>query len=102
MTSFRAKGKNLMIKSYEASKDGRIKAAEKYNKKYQDLIQDVGEFLAKHKQPYDMGAFHRAVMDAVDQSAYGDLRPEDLNKNARGEFESINRATGKERFKEND
>ena len=98
MERFRAKGKNLATRMVRAERKGNADEAEKYRKEYQDLTQDVMNYLAKANPQYDMGAFHRSVIDAVDQSVSGGVRLKDLNKENRGDLKSINRASGKDLF----
>jgi hypothetical protein len=100
MDSFRTRGKNYATKQMEALKEGRPEEAEKWREKYQDLIKEVGEYLNRKKQPYDMASFHRSVFDAVDQRAAAGVRLEDLNKGLRNKKEALTKASGRELYDE--
>lgn len=100
MNSFRSKGKMLATKMYAAINAGQPKIAEKYRKKYIELTNEVTNFLNKKKFPYDMRAFHRAVIDAVDQSIHSNVRLKDLNKPVKNRLKPIKEVSGSELFEE--
>lgn len=98
MDAFRSKGKNISVKLFRARQDGDEKAVQKYQNEYRKLTKDVTDYLAEKNPYYDIGAFHKAVLDAVDQSAYAGVRLKDYNKEDRGKAESIRKASGKEMY----
>lgn len=99
MDSFRARGKNYATKMYQAVKEGNSKDATKWRKKYQELIEDVKDYLNRKQWPYDMGAFHRSVFNAVDQRAFAGVRLEDLNKAIRHRKPVLEEVSGKGLYK---
>lgn len=98
MESFRKKGKTISVRIFRAEKEGKTEEADKLRKQYQDLTQQVQEYLAEKNPYYDMGAFHKAVLDSVDQSAFAGVRLKDYNKENRGDAESIRKASGKDMY----
>ncbi len=98
MNSFRARGKNYATNRYEALKEGNEVEAEKWRVKYLDLIKEVSGYLNKKKIPYDMGAFHTSVFNAVDQRAAAGVRLEDLNKGLRHKKKTLEKVSGRELY----
>ena len=99
MDSFRGKGKMLASKMYAAMSQGKPAQAENYRKKYVKLTQEVSEFINRKKYPYDMRAFHRAVLDAVDQSIHSNVRLDDLNKQVKHRLKTLKEVSGSNQYK---
>jgi len=96
MDKFKARGKNYRTKEEQAYIDGDKKAAEKWAKKYEGVVEDLQEYVAENEIPYDMTYFFTAVEEAVAQRLSGGVQFKELNKAAKPRYEKLKATSGRD------
>lgn len=89
MNSFRAKGRTYANKVSEAIEENNKKKKDLYTKKYNDLTDEVLNYLQKNDIMYDIANFHRSIADSVDQAMVGGVRVEDMSRATRDKYDLL-------------
>lgn len=98
LNQLRSRAANATLRiseAYEKNDKGKI---QKYQKEYQDVMDELSKFVQNNNIPYNVRSFNRSVIDKVKQRLEGGPLPESYDKIRRDQYQINKIITGRDDY----